>query len=100
MSLFSPRVWAVGGGCYGFWRLFTLYFNHFCKRKKTHPVKALPLPAYVRMYEEDDNDEENDNEENDNEENDNDEDAEEDAEEDTFVRITRHWGVGGAKTGW
>ena len=30
MSQFGPRVWAVGGGCYGFWRLFTLYFNHFC----------------------------------------------------------------------
>ena len=29
-ELIRPRRLGCRGGCYGFWRLFTLYFTHFC----------------------------------------------------------------------
>ena len=32
------------GGCYGFWRLFTLYFNHFCNVLKV--LNVLNMPSF------------------------------------------------------
>ena len=46
MRGFSPKneqIWPRGlgcrGMCFGFWRLFTLYFNHFCTM---NPISAGP----------------------------------------------------------
>ena len=52
MRGFSPKneqIWARGlgcrGGCYGFWRLFTLYFDHFCKQLNSQ--NRINLTIYI-----------------------------------------------------